>query len=94
VSLVNDGRYTWYASGGKIFRLGISFGGTGDDPHDGWATDQRFFLPHDVLPGEHVTVNVSVSAPSVPGTYCLRHWLVWEDALWFPVQHKVAVAVR
>src|SRR5205085_9983968 len=47
ITVTNTGAQTWNAGGTNIVRLGVQFGSASDYPHDGWATDQRFFLPND-----------------------------------------------
>jgi glucose/arabinose dehydrogenase len=93
VTVNNTGSETWNAGGTNIVRLGVHFGTASDWPHDGWATDQRFFLPSDVPTGGSVILNVTVTAPTSGGTYALRHRMVKEDVAWFTQVHKTAVNV-
>jgi hypothetical protein len=83
VRVTNDGPHTWSASSDRPVRLGVHFGSESDIPHDGWITDERYRLPHDVAPGRSVTVEVEVRAPEAPGSYVLRHRLVKENTAWF-----------
>lgn len=46
-------------------------------------TDNRSELPHPVLPGEQVIVNLAVVAPKTPGRYSLQIDLVQELVTWF-----------
>jgi hypothetical protein len=43
----------------------------------------RTRLPHDVRPGETVSINARVSPPPLPGRYLLRLTMVQEDVEWF-----------
>ncbi|MBF6613183.1 MAG: O-antigen ligase family protein [Chloroflexi bacterium] len=55
----------------------------------------RTLLPHDVLPGESVTTNAVVQAPSKPGDYYLQWDLVQEDLTWFTLKSPgIAPLVR
>jgi hypothetical protein len=49
---------------------------------DGPRTD----LPHDVMPGESVTLDANLRAPKRPGEYLLMWDLVHEDTTWFSGQ--------
>jgi hypothetical protein len=93
VTVQNTGTQTWNAGGNNIVRLGVQFGTASDWPHDGWATDQRFFLPNDVPSGASVTMTVTVTAPTTPGSYVLRHRTVKENVAWFNQIQKTAVVV-
>ena len=93
VRVTNDGAHTWSATGDRPVMLGIHFSGPSDIPHDGWVTDDRFFLPHDVAPGKSVVVDVDVTAPEAPGDYVLRHRLVKENTKWFADLSGVSVVV-
>lgn len=93
VRVTNDGAHTWSATGDSPVMLGIHFGGASDIPHDGWVTDDRYRLPHDVAPGKSVVVDVDVTAPELPGDYVLRHRLVKENTAWFADVSGISVAV-
>jgi hypothetical protein len=43
----------------------------------------RTLLPHDVRPGETVSINARVSPPPLPGNYLLRLTMVQEGVVWF-----------
>ena len=83
VRVTNRGPHTWSASGDRPVRLGVHFGNESDAPHDGWVTDERYSLPHDVAPGRSVVIEVEVTAPDQSGGYVLRHRLVKENTVWF-----------
>lgn len=44
---------------------------------------RRTVLPHDVQPGETVTLNAAIQAPDQPGDYTLRVTMVKESVAWF-----------
>ena len=74
--------------------LGVYFDGTSDDI-GAWATEpKRFALPNDVAPGASVTIQVTMTAPSAPGTYVLRHRMVKEFVNWFLPLQKTTVTVK
>jgi hypothetical protein len=58
-----------------------------------WATDQRFTLPNDVLPGQSVTLTISVTAPGTNGSMTLEYEMVKESQFWFSQVSDVAVSV-
>lgn len=41
------------------------------------------YLPHDLTPGESVTLNVSITSPSKPSKYILRFSMVQQDVEYF-----------
>jgi SAM-dependent methyltransferase len=45
--------------------------------------DRRTALPHDIAPGETVTMGLFVEAPDSPGTYILELDMVQENVRWF-----------
>jgi hypothetical protein len=93
VTITNEGPYTWSALGDRPVRLGIHFGDESDVPEDGWVTDERYWLPHDVAPGASAVVEVDVTAPEEPGHYVLRHRLVKENTSWFSDVSRADVEV-
>jgi hypothetical protein len=71
VALLNTGTTAWTAGGSTPFHLGIHFAarGGGANANSGtWLTDQRYTLPNDVAPGQHVTLSVTVTAPTTRGS--------------------------
>ena len=89
VTLTNNGNQTWAAGGGNPVHLGVHFISDG-----GWATDQRFTLPNDVLPGESVTLpTISVTAPGGSGSMTVEYEMVKESQFWFAQVSGVAVTV-
>jgi hypothetical protein len=93
IRVTNNGPYTWSAFGDRPVRLGVHFGDQSDIPEDGWATDERYWLPHDVPPGASAMVEVEVTAPEEPGHYVLRHRMVKENTSWFSDVSRADVEV-
>jgi hypothetical protein len=94
ITLVNKGTKTWNALGTNKVQLGAYFDGS-SDAIGAWATEpKRFALPHDVAPGESITISVTMTAPSAPGTYVLRHRMVKEFVNWFNPLQKTTVTVK
>ena len=93
VTVTNTGTQTWSATGTTFVRLGAYFNGTGDDV-GAWQTEPlRYALPGNVAPGASATINVSITAPTAPGTYTLRNRLVQEQVAWFADMLKTSVVV-
>jgi uncharacterized membrane protein len=93
VTVTNTGTRTWTATGSTFVRLGVYFNGTGDAV-GAWQTEPlRYVLPSNVAPGASATINVSIAAPSAPGTYTLRNRLVQEQVAWFTDMQKTTVVV-
>jgi O-antigen ligase len=51
----------------------------------------RTRLPHDVEPGESVTVDTVLQAPAKPGTYYLQWDMVQENVVWFSFKSGVGI---
>src|SRR4029079_749938 len=93
ITLVNKGSKTWSATSTNKVNLGVYFDGSSDDI-GAWATEpKRFALPNDVAPGASVTINVTITSPTAPGTYVLRQRLVKEFVNWFVPLQKTTVKV-
>jgi len=93
ITLTNTGAQTWNAFGANQVRLAVHFGTTSDWPGDGWVTDQRFYLPADIPPGASSSIIVSVTAPSMGGSFVLRHRMVKENVAWFDQILRTNVSV-
>lgn len=76
VTMRNDGSETW--TDGAAYRLGSQ------NPQDNftWGMN-RVALPRPVAPGEEVTFNFNVTAPSTPGTYNFQWRMVQDGVEWF-----------
>jgi peptidoglycan hydrolase-like amidase len=81
VPLTNTGLATWHAGGDRPIRLGYHWFDMSSRAvvWDGARTR----LPHDVAPGETVTVTVDMRAPDAEGAYALAWDMVEEGARWF-----------
>ena len=78
VRVTNTGRLTWGAD--RLFHLAYHWYDTaGRKVEDG----RRTRLPHDVGPGETVTLSAEVQAPSAAGSYRLGWDMVQERVSWF-----------
>jgi O-antigen ligase len=82
VTLSNDGQMTWSATG--VLPVHVSYHWLSPDGSvylvfEGLRTQ----LPHDVSPGETLSVNAIVQAPPQPGDYRLQWDLVHESVTWF-----------
>jgi len=86
VTITNYGLMTWPASG--VLPVHISY-------HWLSATEEvylvfdglRTALPHDVSPGETLSVNALVQAPAKPGPYRFQWDMVHENVSWFAGKH-------
>jgi glycosyltransferase involved in cell wall biosynthesis len=93
ITLTNTGSEAWLARSSTPVRLSVHFGTQSDWPHDHWATEERFFLPADVLPGESCTILIGATAPLISGEYVLRHRMVQEGMAWFDQMLKTIAEV-
>jgi hypothetical protein len=76
VTVRNDGSETW--TNEALYRLGSQ------NPHDNgtWGMG-RVALPGPVAPGQQVTFNFDVTAPSTPGSYNFQWRMVQDGVEWF-----------
>ena len=87
VALRNTGLQVWPAGGANPVRLGYHWlDGT---PVPVVWDGARGLLPHDVRPGEDVTVTLPVRAPRAEGTFILAWDMVQDGVAWFS-GHAVA----
>jgi hypothetical protein len=95
VTVTNTGTTTWVSTGYNEFDLDFHFtttvGGSAQQGH--WLTSMAFALPHDVLAGQSVTFNVTLTAPSTAGSMFLEAEMIKEHAFWFPQVSSVAVVI-
>ncbi len=84
VTLTNTGTNTWTNSGNNAYYLAYH-----------WVNSQGQVVswngvwtpfPSSVQPGQTVTVNASINAPSAPGSYKLEWDIVQSGVTWFSVQ--------
>ena len=87
VTIRNGSYRTWSAGGANPVRLGYHWYTTeGQEVAPGLWDDNRAPLPHDLQPGQSVTLNPNLSIPRTPGTYELRWDIVEEMVTWFAWQ--------
>ena len=84
LTLQNDGIFTWVRGGVNPFHLGFKWFNAQGEPLQ-FPDDLNFraSLPHDVAPGQKVTLNAKLRTPNAPGTYKLRWDMVHEQITWF-----------
>ncbi|HEX8354903.1 MAG TPA: NBR1-Ig-like domain-containing protein, partial [Pyrinomonadaceae bacterium] len=76
VTLQNNGDNTW--TDADLYRLGAQ------NPQDNWTWGiNRAALPRSVAPGEQVTIEFYVTAPSYPGYYNFQWRMVQDGVEWF-----------
>jgi SAM-dependent methyltransferase len=84
VTVTNTGTATWRAQSGSTIghvRLGLQLL---DDQERLIARDyHRVTLPHDVAPGQTVTLSFHCPVPAEPGRYRIKRDLVAEGVTWF-----------
>ncbi|HVG11253.1 MAG TPA: S8 family serine peptidase [Thermoanaerobaculia bacterium] len=93
VTLKNAGTETWSPIGPQCgaYRLGSA------NPYNNgtWVPATRVELSAPVAPGQQVTLNFTVTAPSTPGTYNFQWRMVQECVTWFgDFTPNVAVSVQ
>jgi len=81
VTIINTGTDTWSKGGSNPFRLSYHwYDQSGANVvWDGLRTD----LTKDVAPGDQVTLDAKVTAPTGPGSYTLKWDMLKEGAYWF-----------
>lgn len=82
VTVRNDGEMVWPAAGVLPVHLGYHWMSQTENVYLVFE-GLRSVLPHDVAPGETVSVLAIVQAPSESGTYRLQWDLVHETVTWF-----------
>ena len=81
ITITNTGGGVWVSQGASPVRLSYHWF-TPQGVAVTWDGD-RSVLPHDVLPGQSVTLEASVHAPSTAGSFRLVWDMVHEGATWF-----------
>lgn len=76
VTMKNAGSNTWTTAGS------YNLGSQNSQDNGTWGT-ARVGLPSSVLPGDDVTFNFTVIAPSTPGTYNFQWRMVQDGVEWF-----------
>lgn len=85
VRVKNDGPAVWPAIGQPDHKYQVNLGNHWYDRNEKPLVndDARSHLPHDIQPGEEVTIPLRVSAPATPGEYILELDMVQELVGWF-----------
>lgn len=85
VKVKNDGPVAWPAVGQPDHKYQVNLGNHWYDANEKALVndDARSGLPHDVQPGEEVTLPLRVTAPTAPGDYILELDMVQEFIGWF-----------
>ena len=93
VTVTNAGDAPWRSTGDDATALYVQFVPAATDDQLGWsAGGHRVDLPRDVAPGETVTLQATVQAPDLGGTYRLRHRLA-HGINWFAAGPQLDVTV-
>jgi len=84
-SVKNSSTYVWPSRGDKNGMYFINIGDAWLDENGNLVNnlDGRTNLPHDLWPGEMVSLTINVTAPAKPGNYVLELDLVQEGVTWF-----------
>jgi tRNA (mo5U34)-methyltransferase len=83
----NAGLARWLREGeaetdrGAVHLVAHVFGAEGEEPLSWYHAGA--YLPRDVAPGESVTIEIAMRAPTVPGRYRLEFDMVSEHLAWF-----------
>lgn len=93
VTVTNTGETPWQSDGPDAAALFVQFAPADVDPQMGWAGGQRFDLAEDLAPGASRTIQVSVQAPDLDGTYQLRHRMA-HGINWFAPGPQAEITVR
>jgi hypothetical protein len=85
VKVKNDSASPWPALGQPDHKYQVNLGNHWYDAQEKLLTndDARGFLPHDLKPGEEITIPLKVTAPAAPGDYTLELDMVQEMIGWF-----------
>jgi spore germination protein YaaH len=95
VTVTNTGTQVWPATGYNAVQLDLHFAKSagGSLNQKAWLSSRTFSLPHDVSPGQSVTLNATVTAPGTPGTVLLEAEMIKEHQFWFQQWQPVTVDV-
>jgi hypothetical protein len=89
VDIANDGALVWSSEG----RNPILLGGRWYRREDNVRFDETLWPLEDVLaPGESLSQQVALRAPTVPGDYRLEWDLVQQDIVWFSVKNGLYIS--
>ena len=84
ITVTNNGTQTWPSGGYSEVDLELHFATSwgGAQNQANWVTNNAFALPKDVVPGQSVTVQVTVTPPH-SGSYMLEAEMISEHHFWF-----------
>jgi SAM-dependent methyltransferase len=96
VEVQNLGDENWPARGGPDWRGWITIGNHWLDADGSMVIhdDGRSPLPHDVAPGQTVTIALDVKAPLAPGRYILELDMVQESVTWFATMGSQTTRIK
>ncbi|MEA2628956.1 MAG: hypothetical protein QOJ10_1416, partial [Chloroflexota bacterium] len=96
VSITNTGAKTWPATGYNAVHLGVHFARSagGSLNQAAWISSGTFALPADLAPGQTVTVNATMTAPSTAATVVLEAEMIREHSFWFQQWQPVTATVQ
>lgn len=84
MTLKNTSFRSWSEAGANPVRVGYHwYTAEGTEVAASLWEDKRTNLPHDLLPGQSVTLNCELAAPRTPGSYEVRWDMVEEMRTWF-----------
>jgi outer membrane protein assembly factor BamB len=98
VTVTNTGTTTWPSTGYNKVDLDLHFAtqAGGSAKLASWLNSSAFALPADLVPGDSVTLTLSLAAPSRTGSLVLEAEMIKEHTFWFqqwsPVNVTVAAA--
>jgi hypothetical protein len=92
VRIENRGVFTWSSAGENPVNLGMRWRRRADNRL--LPQEPRWPLPHEVAPGEEITLAVSLEAPSSPGDYELEWDMVQENVAWFSSKTGMVMSSR
>ncbi len=96
VSITNTGAKTWPATGFNAVQLGVHFAKSagGSLNQAAWLSSRTFALPADLAPGQTVTLNATMTAPTTAGTVVLEAEMIRQHSFWFQQWQPVTATVQ
>jgi N-acetyl-anhydromuramyl-L-alanine amidase AmpD len=86
VTVKNAGTLAWTVGGSQPFRIGYRYYRNRRLLSLGEDKDLRTDVPHEIAPGESVTLTVRVALPDQPGNYTLELDMLQDGVTWFKEQ--------
>ena len=95
VTVTNTGTQAWPSTGSDAVDLGIHFtkSAGGSLNQAAWLSSRTFSLPHDVAPGQSVTISATATAPTTAGPVVLEAEMAKETEFWFQQWQPLNVTV-